>query len=141
MEINPEARLLAGFQYPPRLSHVEDALLAKDVDVLATFQLAGRPQPRNLGDLVPDHVLRGLVGSHSIRKLASSWVRGNGISLDDKDYRGRWKRKRVSNVYDNIQLNFVDAKVASVLCPRGVANYVVVNKAVANEWTLDSSHK
>ena len=84
-----------------------------------------------------DH-LRGLVGSHSIRKLASSWVRGNGISLDDKDYRGRWKRKRVSNVYDDIQLDFVDAKVASVLCPKGVANYVVVNKAVANEWTLDS---
>lgn len=28
------------------------------------------------------------VGSHSIRKYASTWVRSNGISRDDKDHRG-----------------------------------------------------
>ena len=80
--------------------------------------------------------LAGLLGSHSIRKLASSWVRGNGVSKDDKDYRGRWKVKRVSDVYDDIQLDWVDAKVAAVLCPGGVVNYVVIDEAVTDEWIV-----
>jgi hypothetical protein len=33
----------------------------------------------------------GEVGTHSIRKCASTHVRGNGVSKDDKDTRGRWK--------------------------------------------------
>ena len=33
----------------------------------------------------------GLLGSHSIRKFASTHVRHCGISKDDKDTRGRWK--------------------------------------------------
>jgi hypothetical protein len=33
----------------------------------------------------------GEVGIHSIRKCASTHVRGNGVSKDNKDTRGRWK--------------------------------------------------
>ena len=58
----------------------------------------------------------GPVGSHSIRKLAATFARLMGISKDDRDTRGRWKgRKRVSDVYDDVQLDYVDARVAAVL--------------------------
>ena len=47
----------------------------------------------------------GLLGSHSIRKLAAAHVRKCGISKDDKDIRSRWKGKgRVSDVYDDVEL-------------------------------------
>eukprot|EP00977_Amphora_coffeiformis_P024284 scaffold15347_cov200-Amphora_coffeaeformis.AAC.2 len=31
----------------------------------------------------------GPLGSHSVRKYSSTWVRSNGIPRDDKDYCGR----------------------------------------------------
>ena len=74
------------------------------------------------------------IGSHSVRKLASTWVRSNGTTKDDKDHRGRWKSKRVSDGYDDVQLDYVDAKVAAVLCPGGVARYVVRDPACTDEW-------
>lgn len=76
-----------------------------------------------------------LLGSHSIRKYASTWVRSNGIGKDDKDYRGRWKSTtRISDGYDDVQLDFPDAKVAAVLCPGGVCNYIVRDPACTSEW-------
>jgi hypothetical protein len=48
----------------------------------------------------------GEVGTHSIRKCASTHVRGNGVSKDDKDTRGRWKATgRVSDRYDSCLCN------------------------------------
>ena len=77
----------------------------------------------------------GPVGSHSIRKLASTWVRMMGISKDDKDYRGRWKsRKRISDDYDDIQLDWVDAKVAVELCVGGVCHYRIAEPSINNNW-------
>jgi hypothetical protein len=35
----------------------------------------------------------GLLGSHSIRKFASTHARRCGISKDNRDTRGRWKGK------------------------------------------------
>eukprot|EP00977_Amphora_coffeiformis_P018547 scaffold6568_cov173-Amphora_coffeaeformis.AAC.1 len=35
----------------------------------------------------------GPLGSHSVRKYSSTWVRSNGIPRDDKDYCGRWKSR------------------------------------------------
>jgi hypothetical protein len=72
----------------------------------------------------------GLLGSHSIRKFASTWVRSNGISKDDKEHRGCWKdSKRVSDRYDEIQLDYVDAMVGSTLCIGGVCHYIVEDAA------------
>ena len=80
----------------------------------------------------------GPVGSHSIRKLAATFARLMGISKDDKDTRGRWKgRKRVSDVYDDVQLDFVDARVAAVLSPGGVCHYEVVDPGVTGEWIAE----
>ena len=74
------------------------------------------------------------LGSHSIRKYASTWCRSNGISKDDKDHRGRWKSKRISDGYDDVQLDWIDARVAQVLCPGGVCAYEVVDQGCTNEW-------
>jgi Transcriptional activator of glycolytic enzymes len=68
----------------------------------------------------------GEVGTHSIRKCASTHVRGNGVSKDDKDTRGRWKAtSRVSDRYDSVQLPFVDTKVAASLCIGGACTYTL----------------
>ena len=67
----------------------------------------------------------GLLGSHSIRKFASTHVRRCGISKDDKDIRGRWKgRGRVSDVYDDVELPYPDCKVAEKLCIGGPCFYL-----------------
>jgi hypothetical protein len=70
----------------------------------------------------------GLLGSHSIRKFASTHVRGCGISKDDRDTRGRWKgRSRASDRYDDVELPYPDCKVAEKLCIGGPCYYVFNN--------------
>jgi hypothetical protein len=74
----------------------------------------------------------GLLGSHSIRKFASTHVRRCGISKDDKDTRGRWKgRGRVSDRYDDVELPYPDCKVAEKLCMGG-ACYYLINNSICN---------
>eukprot|EP00977_Amphora_coffeiformis_P006645 scaffold1442_cov123-Amphora_coffeaeformis.AAC.2 len=90
---------------------------------------------RVMKDLSADQ-LAGLLGTHSVRKFASTWVRTNGISRDDKDHRGRWKRKRVSDVYDDIELDYIDAKVAAVLCRSGVCHYLSDDDAINDDWMV-----
>ena len=69
-------------------------------------------------------LLRGL-GSHSIRKFAATWARRCGITKDEKDIRGRWKGVgRVSDVYDDVELPYPDAKVAEKLCGGGACFYL-----------------
>ena len=67
------------------------------------------------------------LGSHSVRKYASTTVRNNGATKDEKDIRGRWKSStRVSDVYDDVELPFPDAKLAGMLCPGGPIRYAIV---------------
>jgi hypothetical protein len=69
---------------------------------------------------------KGPLGTHSIRKLASTHARKNGRLKDKKDIHGCWKKgQRVSDVYDGIELPFPDAKVAGKLCIGGPCKYVV----------------
>jgi hypothetical protein len=66
----------------------------------------------------------GPLGSHSIRKFGATHVRRCGCSKDEKDIRGRWKGKgRVSDVYDDVELPYPDAKVAEKLCFGGACIY------------------
>jgi hypothetical protein len=59
---------------------------------------------------------RGL-GTHSFRKYGATHATKCGISRDNRDYRGRWKRdRRVSCVYDDVELPWVDCEVAAALC-------------------------
>ena len=67
------------------------------------------------------------LGSHSVRKYASTTVRNLGASKDEKDIRGRWKSStRVSDVYDDVELPFPDAKLAGLLCPGGPIRYAIM---------------
>jgi hypothetical protein len=80
----------------------------------------------------------GPLGTHSFRKFASTFCRRNGCSKDEKDLRGQWKRRaRTSDVYDDVELNWPDAKVASRLCVGGPCKYVVKEGAgVSNNFIL-----
>jgi len=97
----------------------------------------------NGGDFVPsEKVEEGamLLGSHSVRKFAATHVRRSGITRDEKDIRGRWKGKgRVSDVYDDVELPYPDAKVAEKLCNGGACFYVCrdgLDEAMMNEFIL-----
>ena len=48
------------------------------------------------------------------------------------------KEKRTADIYDDVQLDYIDAKVASVLCPSGVCNYAIVDPAVTGDWLFDN---
>ena len=78
--------------------------------------------------------VQGNLGSHSVRKFVSTYARSQGVSKDDKEHRGRWKQKRISDGYDDVQLDYVDAKVAATLCPAGVCHYVCQDPACTVEW-------
>lgn len=65
------------------------------------------------------------VGTHSIRKFATTSCRDNGVSHDDVEHRGRWKdSRRVSNRYVSPVLPFVDANACVRLCQGGACTYV-----------------
>ena len=80
----------------------------------------------------------GKLGGHSVRKFSSTLARLLGMSKDHKDHRGRWKnKKRVSDAYDDTQLDYVDAKVAATLCPGGVCHCEVVDPGVTGDWLAE----
>jgi hypothetical protein len=68
------------------------------------------------------------LGSHSVRKYALSTARNNGATKDEKDIHGRWKSSTcISDVYDDVELPFPDAKVAGMLCPGGpIRRYAIL---------------
>jgi hypothetical protein len=87
----------------------------------------------------PEFYETGNLGSHSVRKYASTHSRKCGASKDEKDMRGRWKvHGRVSDVYDDLELPYPDAKVAGFLCIGGPCKYVVrEDSGVTDKFILD----
>jgi len=81
----------------------------------------------------------GPLGRHIIRKFASTTCRKNGCTKDEKDYRGRWKAgRRVSDVYDDVELPYLDAKMAAALCPGGPCRYMIKeNSGVTDAFILE----
>jgi hypothetical protein len=78
------------------------------------------------------------LGSHSIRKFAATHTRRCGCSKDDKDIRGRWKSKaRVSDVYEDTELPYPDAKVAEKLCVGGPCFYLFPEELTNNNSELE----
>ena len=60
------------------------------------------------------------------------------MSKDDRDLRGRWKGKgRVADKYDDVELPFVDAKVAASLCMGGPCKYIVTDKYIDDAFILN----
>jgi hypothetical protein len=80
-------------------------------------------------------------GNHSIRKYAATHARKCGCNKDEKDIRGRWKSKgQVSDVYDDVELPYPDAKVAEKLCIGGACFYLFPNEdANVNGGVVDAT--
>jgi hypothetical protein len=79
----------------------------------------------------------GPLGSHSIRKFSSTHMRRCGCSKDEKDIRGRWKGKgRTSDVYDDVELPYPDAKVAEKLSLGGPCFYVYDVEVCGNDAAM-----
>jgi hypothetical protein len=103
---------------------------------------------KKASDFVRDNVFRsdefvlalsaGKLGTHSIRKFASTRARRNGASRDDVDSCGRWKRrKQQSDTYIDPCLLWPDAKVASLLCKGGPCKYATrEGSGVSDDWIL-----
>ena len=64
VEIDSEADSLSRLQNPPRLRHAEHSLLAEHVDVLDGEGTAP-VEPLNLGKLLEDDILGGLLGARA----------------------------------------------------------------------------
>ena len=64
MEVDPEADALSRLKNPPRLRHAEHSLLAEHVHVL-DGERAAPVKPYNLGKLVEDDILSGLLGTRA----------------------------------------------------------------------------
>jgi hypothetical protein len=79
------------------------------------------------------------IGTHSFRKYAATYCRNCGASKDDKDLRGRWKSGgRVSDVYDDTDLPFIDMKVCAMLCVGGPCSYVVEADGIDNDFIVQN---
>ena len=84
-------------------------------------------------------MLTSNLGSHSIRKLATSDARRRGVSKDDVDYRARWKVARMQDRYTDIQLDWPDVQCASQLCQGGVIKYKVKREAgLTDDWVASN---
>jgi hypothetical protein len=84
--------------------------------------------------------VRGGIGTHSIRKFASTWAAEHGCTYTEVEIRGRWKggrNGRVVNLYINVQQLPTDGKVAGVLCVGQPVKYKLkANSGVTREWLL-----
>ena len=78
----------------------------------------------------------GPLWTHSVHKLASTHSRRSGATKDKRDIRGQWKiKKRVADVYDDIELPWPGIKVASMLCIGGPCRYRL-EEGASNEFVL-----
>jgi hypothetical protein len=86
-----------------------------------------------------DKFAKTKLGSHSVQKYASTTVRNLGATKDEKDIRGRLKLStRVSDVYDDVELPFPDAKLAGLLCPGGpIRSAIMPGSGVTRAFIVD----
>ena len=124
---------LFGFSQDTREQHGADLSKAMIQSILGgtIFKATNALVGRGVG-------AHGPLGTHSVRKLASTHSRKCGGTKDDRDTRGRWKGKaRVGDRYDDVELPWPDVKVASMLCLGGPCKYVVrANSGVTDEFIL-----
>ena len=86
-------------------------------------------------------LVAGLLGTHSIRKFAKTWAkRAGGCHSEETDVRGRWRHKRnqTSDVYEELEQPYYDAKVAAVLCIGGPIKYQLVpGSGITDQWLME----
>jgi hypothetical protein len=80
------------------------------------------------------------LGTHSIRKFATSWARALGCLVDEIENRGRWRTgtRRIVCTYINVEQQFLDCKVAATLCVGGAIKYCLVEgSGVTSTWLAE----
>ena len=75
-------------------------------------------------------------GTHSMRRLSTTFARRNGCGKDNVGLRARWKGKgRQQDTYAESTMSFDDAKVCASLCKGGPVHYKVrINSGISKEW-------
>ena len=85
---------------------------------------------------VKDHEEDGKIGTHSIRKFATTFCRQSGVSKYDTDYRARRKERRMQDRYTDSQLHWPpDINAVSRLSIGGICLYKpIVQSGITDEW-------
>ncbi len=80
----------------------------------------------------------GSLGTHSLRKFASTFACRSGCTVFEVELRGRWQVKQHDvHRYIDTKQPFIDAKVAAALCIGGAVKYKLVEGGnINNEWLL-----
>ena len=90
----------------------------------------------DLGEFVT--TAEGSLGTHSIRKGASTLCARNGASKDEIMNRGRWRHSTIVDRYISVTLPVPDAKMSVLLTgPRGAITYKVKEEfleTVTEDW-------
>ena len=83
------------------------------------------------------------IGTHSNRKCPAEYAANRGAHINEVEIRGRWKGQKGGRVvfrYVNIQQEYEDAKVATLLCRGGAVRYKVkdaVADVVTDAWLCE----
>jgi hypothetical protein len=78
-----------------------------------------------------------LLGTHSFHKFAATFAMRNGCPKDYVAGRGHWRKCQVVDRYIDVELPYLDAKVASVLAVGGPMKYVVKNgNGILDNWLM-----
>ena len=121
------------------------------------FEIDGMKAPKNIKDrasrflnkiiksqdfmAIIEEFIIGPLGSHSIRKFATTFARRAGQIRDNVNYRARWKhgkRRMQQDDYCDVDLPLPDAKVCQALCKGGAVGYKVRQGAgISDDWILD----
>ena len=81
-----------------------------------------------------------MVGTHSIRKFASTHARRSGCSRDDLNVCGQWKRfKQMVDAYVDPDIPYPNAKTAAALAIGGPVKYEVLKGSGVDDcWLIEN---
>ena len=83
-------------------------------------------------------LVKGNLGTHSVRKGASTYGTCSGLSREYVIQRGRWRsKKQIVDIYIDLNQPYPDALAACKLCgPKGACKYKTNHDAVSDQFIL-----
>ena len=83
-------------------------------------------------------LVKGNLGTHSVRKGASTYGTRSGLSREYVIRRGRWRsKKQIVDIYIDLNQPYPDALAACKLCgPKGACKYKTNHDAVSDQFIL-----
>ena len=81
----------------------------------------------------------GKLGTHSVRKWATTRARRCGCQKEEVDARARWKEQGQQRVYADLELPWPDGHVAEALCVGGAIMYNLrAGSEITDDWILSN---